>query len=143
MKNHLSLTRVALAALALGTATLTATFAQSTPPSATCTHCPHNSVLTDAEQAQLKQAYQAALAANPSLQTEEDSLKQQHETLKSEGSNATADDKKALHQQWHDFFTNLKTAELNIDPTLGPIFAKLEAAHQGWHHHSDSTPGSN
>jgi len=124
MKTTLSIPRVALLALALGTASATATFAQSTnTPSTTAPTCSagkhhhEDSVLTEAEKAQLKTAREAALAANPSL-------KQQYETLKSEGkSPATKADRKALHAQ-------LRTAELSIDPSLAPIFAKLDAAHK-------------
>ena len=143
MNTILSAHRVALVALALATASVTATFAQTTTSSttsttSTCTaggwrHHHHESVLTAAEKAQLKTAREAALAANGSLQTQDASLKQQFQTLKSEGSSATKDQWQALHQQRKAFFTSLKAAELNIDPTLAPIFAKLEAAHQGHH----------
>jgi len=132
MKTILSIQRVALLALVLGTASATATFAQSTnTPSTTAPTCPaggchhhHDSVLTADERAQLKKAKEAVFAANPSL-------KQQFETLKSQGKDgATKDQWQSLHQQ-------LRAAELNIDPTLAPIFAKLDAAHQNWHHHSE------
>jgi multidrug resistance efflux pump len=121
MKTTLSIPRVALLALALATASVTATFAQTTTPP-TCSaggHHHHDSVLTADEQAQLKTAHDAALAANPSL-------KQQFEALKGNTS-ATKADWKALKAQ-------LRAAELAADPTLAPIFAKLEAAHKNWHH---------
>jgi len=137
----LSVSRVALLALALGTASTTATFAQTAPtPSTTAPVCTaggkhhHDSVLTADEKAQLKKARDAALAADPELKTEQDNLKQQFENLKSEGANATSDEKKALHVQARDFHSKLQAAELKIDPTLAPIFAKLKAAHQEKHH---------
>ena len=137
----LSVQRVALLALALGTASVTATFADDTTTTTTaptCTaggHHHHDSVLTDAEKAQLKTAHDAALAANPSLQTEQDNLKQQFETLKGEGKDgATKDQWQALHEQKQAFEVKLHAAELAIDPTLAPIFAKLEAAHKDRHH---------
>jgi len=37
--------------------------------------------------------------------------------------------------------SNCAAAELNIDPTLAPIFAKLDAAHQNWHHHPSRGSG--
>ena len=139
MKNTLSVQRVALLALALGTASVTATFAQTTntAPAPTCTaggwhH--HGSVLTADEMAQLKKAHDAAIAANGSFKTTEDNLKQQFETLKGQGDSATQDQWQALHQQEKDFHQQLRAAELLIDPTLAPIFAKLDAAHQHWHH---------
>jgi hypothetical protein len=150
MNTQLSAPRVALIALALGAAGVTATFAQTTTPSTsttttattdpTCTaggwhhHHHGDSVLTAAERAQLKAAKEKALAANGTLQTEHASLKQQFETLKS--SNATPAQWQAFHQQKKAYHKDLKAAELLVDPTLAPIFAKLEAAHQGHHHSS-------
>jgi Spy/CpxP family protein refolding chaperone len=144
MKNILSFPRVALAALVLGTATASALMADDatttpttgTTPAPTCSkgwkHHNHEVNLTDAEKAQLKKAHDAAIAANPSLQTEGDSLKQQFEALK--GSSATEDQKKALREQGRAYHEKLRAAELQIDPTLAPIFAKLETGHK--HHHT-------
>jgi hypothetical protein len=84
----------------------------------------------------LKAAYTSALAGNGTLQAEQASLKQQFETLKGEGSSATQAQWQALHQQKETFHQNLKAAELLVDPSLAPIFAKLQAAHQGCHHSS-------
>jgi hypothetical protein len=147
MKTTLSIQRVALLALALGTAGVTATFADtaSTTTAPTCTagcHKHHASVLTTDEVAQLKAAHDAALAlpANSALQTEEANLKAQFETLKGEGKGvATKAQWHALREQARTFHENLKAAELAIDPTLAPIFAKLEAAHTHWHHSADSS----
>ena len=144
MNNFLSASRAALIAMTLGFAGTTATFAQttntpsSTPP--TCTggggHHKHHgdSVLTAAEKAQLKKAKEQALASNGTLQSEQASLKQQFHTLKSQGASATSDQWKALHEQKKAFHEKLKAAELLVDPTLAPIFQKLEAAHKGDHH---------
>jgi hypothetical protein len=158
MNTKLSLPRVAFMALALGTAGVTATFAQTTNASTTtppCTAAPggfgggwhhhHDSVLNAAERTELKNAKEQALASNGTLQTQEASLKQQFETLKGQGSSATHDQWKALHQQAFAFHQQLKSAELLVDPNLAPIFAKLDAAHQHGHHHfngSASTPTS-
>jgi hypothetical protein len=135
MKNYLFLSRAAFLAIALGTAGVTTSFAQatddSTPPAGAGGHHHHDSVLTADEKAQLKKAYETVMANNQDLKTEQDTLKQQHESM---GSDATEDQKKAFHAQMKAFFEKLKTAELQVDPTLTPIFAKLEAAHQKWHH---------
>jgi hypothetical protein len=148
MKTLLSFPRTTLLALALGTAGVTASFAQTTTtststttPAPTCTaggrhRHHHESVLTSDEKAQLKKAHDAAIAANGALQTEQASLKQQFETLKSEGDSATKDQWQALHQQASAFHAQLRSAELLIDPTLTPVFAKLDAARQQWHHQS-------
>ena len=145
MKTTLSFPRVALLALALATASVTATFAQTTATTTapTCSaggHHHHDSILTAAEKAQLKKAHEEALAANGTLQTEQASLKQQFETIKTEGATATQAEWQTLHQQKHDFKAKLRAAELTLDPTLAPIFTKLDAAHQHGHHHSDASP---
>jgi hypothetical protein len=144
MKTILSIQRVALVALALGTASITATFAQTTnAPSTTAPTCSgggwhhhhQGSVLTDAEKAQLQKARDAAFTANPSLQTQAANLKQQFETLKGEGKGvATQDQWQSLKQQERSFHQQLQADELAIDPTLTPIFAKLQAARGNWHH---------
>jgi hypothetical protein len=144
MKTILSFQRVAFLALALGTASATAIFADSTSTTSTTTTAPtcsagghHHlgSVLTADEITQLKTAHDTAIANNSSLKTQEDNVKAQFETLKGEGKGvATKDQWQALHEQARTFHQNLKAAELAVDPTLAPIFAKLEAAHQNWHH---------
>ena len=72
------------------------------------------------------------LFRSPTLKTEEDTLKQQKATMK----DATKEQKEAYHQQKEAFKKDLRAAELAIDSTLAPIFAKLDAAHQGRHHSS-------
>jgi phage gp16-like protein len=147
MKTTLSVPRVALLALALATASVTASFAQSTSSTTTTTTTPptcsaggkhhHDSVLTADEKAQLKAAKEAAFVADPSLKTEHDSLKSQFAALKAEGKGvATKDQWQALHQQKHAFEVKLHAAEVTAVPTVAPIIAKLEAAHHG--HHSST-----
>ena len=155
MNTILSLPRVALVALALGTAGVTATFAQTTTPNPTTTppadttggwH-PHgfghhrDSVLTDAEKAQLHKAKETALVSNPTLKSQKDALKAQFEALKSANPPATKAQFEALHQQKEALHKQLRAAELAADPSLGPILQKLDAAHQGHghHHHSDTS----
>lgn len=152
MKTTLSLPRVALVALALGTASVTATFAQTdtnaatnpTPPSGGWHHHHHhNSVLTADEKAELKTAREQAFAANGTLKTDADNLRQQFKTLRSEGKGvATKAQWQALHQQKVAFRQQLRSAELSINPNLAPIFAKLEAAHKAWHQQHSSTSTS-
>jgi Spy/CpxP family protein refolding chaperone len=150
MKTLLSARRVGFLALALATASVTATFAQTTPtttstttPAApTCTaggEHHHGSVLTAAEKAQLKTARDEAFATDPSLKADADSLKQQFESLKSAGDSATVDQKKALHAQARDFHQKMQAAELKLDPTLAPVLAKLNAMHRHGHHHDSSS----
>jgi len=144
---------VALIALALGTAGVTATFAQTTnaPPTAapTCTaggwhhHHGFGKVLTAAERTELKTDFKSALAANGTLQAQKAALKQQFKTLKSQGTSATPAQWQVLHQQKVTFHKDLKEAILLIDPSSQAIFTKLEAAHKGHHHfEGTSTPSS-
>ena len=158
MKTTYSLHRVALVALALGTASVTATFAQTTSDTSTTTtttpatpgegwhhHHHHGSVLTAAEKTELKTAKESVFASNGSLKTQAESLKQQAETLRSEGKSvATKAQWQALHQQKVAFRQQLRSAELLIDPNLSAIFAKLDAAHKAWQQSgtSTSTPSS-
>jgi len=144
MKTILSVPRAALLALALATASATTAFAQTTTTSSTTTaptwpaggHRHHDSILTPAEKAELKAAREAALAANPSLQTQATALKQKFATLKSEGKGtATQADWQALHTQKKAFHAQLRTAELAINPSLSSVFAKLDAAPKHHRHH--------
>lgn len=142
MKNISSLHRVAFLALALAGASATAALAQ-TPATTTPTapadgtpkaHHDHASVLTEAEKAQLKRAHDQVLATNPDLKTEEDNLTKQHEALKTQGDNVTIADKKALHASFREHMQKMHDAMLKFDPTLAPVFAKLEAAHKDHQH---------
>jgi len=138
MSNISSLQRIALLAFALGTTGITATFAQtpstttpSTPPaSGTTQPTPdHPSVLTADEKAQLQKARDQVLADNADLKTEGADLAKQHDALKAQGGSATDSDKQAFHTAMHDYHDKLRAAMLKVDPTLAPIFAKLDAAH--------------
>lgn len=144
MKTLLSLPRVAFWALALGTTSIAATYADTTPATApvtttapTCTGHHHASVLTDAEKAQLKNAHHEAFTVDPTLKTDKESLKQAFSALKTQGSSADKDQWRALHTQKVAYHEKLRAAELKVDPTLASVFAKLDAApHHHGHHFS-------
>jgi len=140
MKTILSLSRLALLALALGTAGFTTTFAQTTAPGAAPTgpggwggqggfrghggfggHFRHHfggGILTPAERTELKTARKTVIANNPGF-------KQQFQALRSQGRSP------ATKAQWQALRQQFRAAELAIDPNLATIFAKLEAAHKG------------
>jgi len=126
---------------------MTATFADTTTTSTTAPTCSgggkfhKDSVLTTAEQAELKAAHDAALAANPSLQTQETALKQQFATLKADGKGTTTKAQwEALHTQASAFHSQLRAAELGINPGLSSVFAKLDAAPKHhWNHSADTS----
>jgi Spy/CpxP family protein refolding chaperone len=152
MNKTLSFSRVALMALALGTAGVTATFAQTTTPAVDTTpnppanpadgssgwhkHRHHDSVLTDAERNQLKAAKEKAFASNGDLKGQAEALHAQFKALKTANPPATEAQFEALHQQKESLHQQMRAAELAADPTLAPIFAKLDAAHQGHHHNA-------
>ena len=127
MKSKLSFSSFAFLALALGMATLTPTFAQtdSTPPAAPA----KAAALTAEERAQLTKAHDAALAADPALKTEDDSLTKQRADLKAKGASASADDKAALKAKWTEHQDKLHAAMIKIDPTVAPLIDKMKAAH--------------
>jgi restriction endonuclease Mrr len=124
-------------ALVLGTAGFTTASAQTATSDNTNAptdtsgpkHFHHfgGSVLTPAEQAELKQDFQTVLA-NPDIKTASANVQAQEKALQ--------DEREALHKEIH--------AEIiAADPGAQAIFAKLEAAHQGkggWHHHHGDKP---
>ena len=136
MKTISSVSRIAFLTLALASAGATVAFAQTTPATPPAAPADNSggrhseSVLTADEKAQYDKAYTAAIAADPTLKTDEDNLKAAHQALRSNAS-ATDADKAALKQQGHDFTEKLHAAMLKIDSTLQPIFDKLAAAHKG------------
>jgi hypothetical protein len=92
-------------------------------------HHDHMKFLTDAEKAELKKAHDAALAADPTLATDEkanmDAMKAAHEA-------GTTDDQKA---QMHAFREKMDAAMLKADPDVAPVLAKIKA------HHPHGGPG--
>jgi len=84
--------------------------------------------LTDAEKAELKKAHDAAIAADPSLATEEQTLKAAHES----GTPPTD----AQKEQFHAFREKMDAAMIKADPAVEPILAKIKA-----HHHGPGGPG--
>jgi hypothetical protein len=150
MNNSISLKRAAFLAAALGALGATAAFAQTAPTPAandltsTSTgsqtptggkggHKHHDSVLTDAERAELKADKDKVLASNPTLKTQEESLKEQFKTLKSQNPPATKEQFATLKQQHEALKTQMRTAIEGIDPGAAALFQKLDAA--GLHHH--------
>jgi Spy/CpxP family protein refolding chaperone len=88
--------------------------------------------LTDAEKAELKKAHDAAIAADPSLATQEEANRQAMEAAH-ESDTPPTDDQKA---QWHAFRDKMDAAMVKADPAVAPILAKIKA-----HHHGPGGPG--
>jgi septation ring formation regulator EzrA len=72
-------------------------------------------------------ARRQVFASNPDLKAEQDSLNKQREALKDKGSSASMEDKKALLQNFMEHQKKMKTAMLQVDSSLGPVFDKIEA----------------
>lgn len=83
--------------------------------------------LTDAEKAELHKAHDAAIAADPSLATEEkanwDAMKAAHDS----GTPPTEDQKAAFHA----FRDKMDAAMIAADANVAPIIAKIKAHHHG------------
>ena len=120
------LSRAALAALVLGGAMTAMCPAQTTTNTSPVAPKLPPAVLDNDEAAQLQKARQQALKDNPSLQAEETKLKKAHADMVQ--GTATPDQKAAMLAEWKTYRTQIRAAMLKIDPTLGPIFAKLDKA---------------
>lgn len=83
--------------------------------------------LTDAEKAELHKAHDAAVAADPSLATEEkstmDAMKAAHES-----GEPPSDEVKAQGKAFHD---KMDAAMLKADPAVAPILEKIKAHRHG------------
>ncbi len=103
--------------------------AQNSTPSAESSEGHHafNKILTPAERQQLETAKKAVLEANPDLKKQAEDLRAERKTLRADG-NATPDQKQALMEKWMAFEESLRAPELKQDPTLQPIFDKIDAA---------------
>jgi len=117
-----SLLRVALPAVFLTFLTLgspaqvaasTAGTAQRPPP-----------LLDHDEMMQLNAAREKVFAAHPDLKAENDKLKAMHES----SPKPTAEQRDAAFVEWTDFRKKMREALLQVDPTLKPVLAKIDAA---------------
>jgi Spy/CpxP family protein refolding chaperone len=90
-------------------------------------HHDHMKFLTDAEKAELHKAHDAAIAADPSLGTEEkamwDDMMASHEA----GEPPTDEQK----QKMHDFRDKMDAAMIKADPAVAPVIEKIKSHHHG------------
>ena len=87
-------------------------------------------ILDNDEMMQLVKARQQVLTANPDLLAEEKKLKALHEAAQKSNPPPTAEQRNADFAEWKQYQKTMRAAMLKVDPTLGPIFAKLDAARQ-------------
>jgi hypothetical protein len=111
---------VVLGLLALGGAPLNAQVATNAPASTQ-----HPMPLLDHdEMMQVNKARETVFAANPDLKAENAKLKAMHDSTPS----PTPDQRDAAMIEWAAFHKKMRAAMLQVDPTLKPIFAKMDAA---------------
>lgn len=91
-------------------------------------------MLTDAEKQELHKAHDAAVAADPALETEGKGLMEQMKAAHDAGEKPSED----LRDQMHAFHKKMDAAMIKADPNVAPILAKIEAAHQ--HHGGPDGP---
>ncbi len=97
---------------------------------------PPPSLLDNDEIAQLQKARVQVFSANPDLKAEEEKLKAFHDSAQS--TPPSAEQKTAMFAEWKDYRQKMRAAMLKIDPTLKPIFAKLDQAAK--HHGAAASP---
>lgn len=111
---------VLLGLLTLGGARLGAQVSTSAPGS---TQMPPP-LLDQDEMTQLKHAREKVFETNPALKAENDRLKEMHDS----STTPTAEQRNAAFAEWKSYQKQMRAAMLKVDPTLGPIFAKIDAA---------------
>ena len=89
--------------------------------------------LTDAEKAELKKAHDAALAADPSLATEDKSIHEKMDADRESG-NPPSDEDKAAFKAFHE---KMDAAMVKADPAVAPILKKIAE-----HHHRGGPDGA-
>jgi hypothetical protein len=89
---------------------------------------PPASLLDNDEMVQLKRARAQVLTAHPELKAEEEKLKTLHETFTQQNPPPTADQRNAAFAEWKDYQKSMRAEMLKIDPTLKPLFAKLDVS---------------
>ncbi len=76
------------------------------------------------EATQLDAARAKVLSADPELKAENERLKAMHDST----TTPTAEQRNAAFAEWIAYQKKIRAEMLKADPTLGPIFAKIDAA---------------
>jgi predicted nucleic acid-binding Zn-ribbon protein len=76
----------------------------------------------------LKSVREQVLAAHPDLQAEADKLKIAHDAMQAQNPPPTAEQINAAYAEWKDYQTKVRAEMLKIDPTLKPLFDKIDDA---------------
>jgi hypothetical protein len=88
---------------------------------------PMPSALDNDDMVRLQKARTQVLGTHPDLKAEEERLKALHDAAQNQPA-ATADQKTAMVAEWKAYQKKMRAAMLAVDPTLGPLFTKLDEA---------------
>jgi Spy/CpxP family protein refolding chaperone len=94
----------------------------------------HMDFLTDAQKAELKKAHDAAIAADPSLETEGKDLMEKMKAAHDSGEPMSED----LKEEGKAFHEKMDAAMVKADPDVAPVLAEIKAHH---HHHDGDAGG--
>jgi carboxylesterase type B len=106
------------------TAMVTSAGNLSAQTNSTTAATPPKPKLDNDEMVHLQQVRAEVLTQNPDLKTEEDKLKAMHDSAAA--ASETPDQRSAAFAEWKAYREKMRAAMLKIDPTLAPVFAKLD-----------------
>jgi hypothetical protein len=87
---------------------------------------PPPSILDNDELAQLQKVRAQVLGAHPDLQSEEEKLTAFHNAAQNPATQPTPEQRNAMFVEWKAYQKKMRAEMLKIDPTLKPLFAKLD-----------------
>jgi hypothetical protein len=87
----------------------------------------HLSFLSAEDRQHFMRVRQQVLNDNPDLKTEQESLMKEREYVKNKGTDATADDKKTLRNNFMAHSEKMEAAMVKDDPTVQPIIDQVKA----------------
>jgi len=87
----------------------------------------HLGFLSAEDRQHLMRVRQQVLNDNPDLKTEQESLMKEREYVKNKGTDATADDKQTLRNNFLAHSEKMEAAMVKVDPTVQPILEQVKA----------------
>ena len=100
-------------------------FAFADATNAPANPAPPPSALDSDDMTKLVKVREQVLADNPDLKAEEEKLKSMH-SAQGQNPPPTAEQKNAAFAEWKAYQKKIRAAMLKVDPTLAPIFARLD-----------------
>ena len=84
------------------------------------------SFLSAEDRAHLMRVRQQVMAQNPDLKSEQDKMMAERKSAKSDGGDASTQDKGAMMKQMRDFHEKMDAAMIKDDPSVQPILEKVK-----------------